>query len=343
MKTSNFVLEHFAIYSYQTLNEIKGSLGITNLEPDNVNTKQKLSTLQIEYLLFGKVDFISNDIDLIIMELPSGKEIFNWKFSNSKSSTALKDIVKLFSDGIKPVYKKVGYFTVQLSDKDAENVEVRIDGNKVKNIKKIEVTTGEHKLEIIKKGYKKIEEKISITTSNVSKPYSLEKMMGKIKVSSDTKNASNILYEGTQRVDSWFGDQLKSFPAGEYQLKSEILGHEPQTKTIKIEPDQTTYVDIKFNKSDKVENLSINLEEPVPGTNRTWNWITTGLTVVTGSAAGYYLTQSVSNFANYKSATSQASALEFRKKTEDSTEMFNIFISIGSAALISTMLLWIFN
>lgn len=244
LKTSPIVLSRFEIISFKSLQDLKSSLGFSSLEPTDSKFRNKIiSTLEIEYLVYGTFSESGKKINLIIDQIKSSYAVFQGDFLNSKNSSALNDILKLFSEGEKSIYTPVGSLTIKLIP---DHASIKINNKKVDSLSNIEVLYGENTLEISKKGFKPLNETIFINSQDTTLEYSLEEMIGKLIVKSTPSNATKELYFNDSLITKWQEEITKEVPVGQYTLKVTLAEYDTVRKQINI-----------FDSIDTEENISL--------------------------------------------------------------------------------------
>lgn len=95
LRQSDFVRRNFEINSFETLDKNKTSFGINELNPSDPAILKKLKNeLDIEAVVTGR--YSSNSIELKLLRTSDSYLLFDFIYQNTSSSTALKDILKLF-------------------------------------------------------------------------------------------------------------------------------------------------------------------------------------------------------------------------------------------------------
>lgn len=99
LKKNDDVKKKFEISSYESLNKVKSSFGLKNLNPNDKSTLRKLqSEMGIDFVVAGS--FINNAADLKIIKTSSGDEIYTFNYG---PPDLIASIVRLFSNFEKPV------------------------------------------------------------------------------------------------------------------------------------------------------------------------------------------------------------------------------------------------
>lgn len=119
---------------------------------------------------------------------------------------------------------------------------------------------------------------------------------------------------------------------GSYKLKVRKEGYFDNFREIRIIKKEETKVNIEMIP------LIVKRES-----NRTLNWVISGLAVLGSAASVYYYTETKNNYNNYQSNTICIECEELKKKTEESEKRYNISLTINAASLITSLMLWIFN
>jgi len=119
---------------------------------------------------------------------------------------------------------------------------------------------------------------------------------------------------------------------GSYKLKVRKEGYFDNFREIRIIKKEETKVNMEMIP------LIVKRES-----NRTWNWVISGLAVLGSAASVYYYTETKSNYDNYQNNTICIECEELKNKTEESEKRYNISLSVNAATLITSLMLWIFN
>jgi hypothetical protein len=356
LKKQKTFYKKFTPFSCDILEKQKKTLKIKTLNPKDLKVLKALKELDISLVVTGNVNK-QRDIELIIIDM-KGKELLRCLFKDTQNSTALKDITNLFINNTTTEY--ISSNTTQpvtlakektegVQDEgilvivtDQDNAEIIINNKDYSQNDKIALPFGSHKAVIRKNGFISIEDNIVIDSNQpLIKKYHLE--MEKLAEIKD--NTSSMLQISSNQKEA-FGAQLF--------IGNELKGTAPLKIPLtpgfyKVTAKKAGFYDTVLNtevKANTNSNIFFNMEPIVlkkAEKNRTWNWITTALTVGAGGLAAYMYFDSKTNYDNYKTAATRSAAKDYRSKTESSSGIFNIAFPISITALITTVYLWLAN
>jgi len=163
----------FTIYSTDVLNDYKTILGIDEFNPEDKNFLNALSdALGVQYLLNWKsLPDNSSGYQLSIYSIKNADKIYEKPFYLSQNSTLARDVQKLLTENLEPVYTaSIGELEI-VSNPDEANYKLYSGGDLVKEWtgnKKQTIESGKYKLVSEASGYKTDEREINITGEQVT-------------------------------------------------------------------------------------------------------------------------------------------------------------------------------
>jgi len=163
----------FTIYSTDVLNDYKAILGIDEFNPEDKNFLNALSdALGVQYLLNWKsLPDNSSGYQLSIYSIKNADKIYEKPFYLSQNSTLARDVQKLLTENLEPVYTaSIGELEI-VSNPDEASYKLYSGGDLVKEWtgnKKQTIESGKYKLVSEASGYKTDEREINITGEQVT-------------------------------------------------------------------------------------------------------------------------------------------------------------------------------
>ncbi len=163
----------FTIYSTDVLNDYKTILGIDEFNPEDKNFLNALSdALGVQYLLNWKsLPDNSSGYQLSIYSIKNADKIYEKPFYLSQNSTLARDVQKLLTENLEPVYTaSIGELEI-VSNPDEASYKLYSGGDLVKEWtgnKKQTIESGKYKLVSEASGYKTDEREINITGEQVT-------------------------------------------------------------------------------------------------------------------------------------------------------------------------------
>lgn len=163
----------FTIYSTDVLNDYKTILGIDEFNPEDKNFLNALSdALGVQYLLNWKsLPDNSSGYQLSIYSIKNADKIYEKPFYLSQNSTLARDVQKLLTENLEPVYTaSIGELEI-VSNPDEASYKLYSGGDLVKEWtgnKKQTIEAGKYKLVSEASGYKTDEREINVTGEQVT-------------------------------------------------------------------------------------------------------------------------------------------------------------------------------
>ncbi len=163
----------FTIYSTDVLNDYKTILGIDEFNPEDKNFLNALSdALGVQYLLNWKsLPDNSSGYQLSIYSIKNADKIYEKPFYLSQNSTLARDVQKLLTENLEPVYTaSIGELEI-VSNPDEASYKLYSGGDLVKEWtgnKKQTIESGKYKLVSEASGYKTDEREINVTGEQVT-------------------------------------------------------------------------------------------------------------------------------------------------------------------------------
>lgn len=238
MINQQIILNKFMICPYSSLLQSKKSLRIKNLSSADFDCIGILNeSLNIEYII--SVHTVPNGMQLDLKNTAYGNLEFSDIYMDTDSSTAIKDLLKFFTDGLKAVYLEKGILNIIGSPKDAT---LNINGFKYSIPFSDTLDPGNYFITVAKEGYVPIKEPILLEAGKtVYKNYSLDSAFGKIRIDLSPENTSYII---RRELDSIFvrdgiGDMpLIELTEGRYLFEFKALGFTTQNRLFLVKANE---------------------------------------------------------------------------------------------------------
>jgi len=175
---------------------------------------------------------------------------YSYLYVDTDSSTAIKEILMLFSDGVRSVYSEKGRLELSCKPNDVlftiNATEFQIPFNNTLN-------PGNYIIAIKKEGFTPIKESIIVEAGKtVYKNYNLVEAFGKIKINFSPENVEYIIRKklDSSIVLSGIGNiPLTQFQEGVYLFEIKLLGFTPQNRLFRIRANETLEETIPLNRS----------------------------------------------------------------------------------------------
>jgi hypothetical protein len=245
MMKDEIILKRFNIYSYSLLNENKEALGLKKILAEDAKTLKALrEKFKIKFIVTGSA--ISNtEFSINLINSQNGKVEYTGEFKNSSNSTAIKDVIKYFTENVKTVYTFNGSLVLNVIPQDAN---ILVDSSPYQNGTVIILKKGIHNIRIKKEGYTQLDDTVLISSGQKSeKSYNLKEITGKLSLTVVPSDASVSLFKGSVLIESWTGRKNGyELKPGNYKIEADKNGYMKQTKEVTIEGNSSTNVDINL-------------------------------------------------------------------------------------------------
>jgi len=245
MMKDEIILKRFNIYSYSLLYENKEALGLKKILAEDAKTLKALrEKFKIKFIVTGSA--ISNtEFSINLINSQNGKVEYTGEFKNSSNSTAIKDVIKYFTENVKTVYTFNGSLVLNVIPQDAN---ILVDSSPYQNGTVIILKKGIHNIRIKKEGYTQLDDTVLISSGQKSeKSYNLKEITGKLSLTVVPSDASVSLFKGSVLIESWTGRKNGyELKPGNYKIEADKNGYMKQTKEVTIEGNSSTNVDINL-------------------------------------------------------------------------------------------------
>lgn len=229
MRNQTDITNKFSLISFANIVNAKKNLKLKKISFDDLNSLKSISSvLGIKFIV--SLSSTADGLNLLIKNSNDGILVYQNDYMNSDSSTAIEDLLKFFSHGMRATYIKQGALNITITNN--KYALLKIDQKEDSFPYSKNLPPGKYMLNISSEGYYPIDEQIDIRAGQtVSKTYRMDEAYGRVNISVSPPNVQTKFIRNRDSLEVYqFNGSIEEnrIQEGLYYLESSALGFAQQ-------------------------------------------------------------------------------------------------------------------